>query len=203
MIKALIFDLGNVIVPVETERTIAELAALCWRDPAELRALIAASDELDRHQTGRMTTADLIAHLHQLLSFTCEAEVFNRAWNSMLVPTPLLPTELFRELSERYRLIVLSDTNEIHFEYIRENYEAMKYFDDFVLSYEVGDVKPSPVMFREAVRRAGCDPGECLFTDDKPINIEGAINCGLQAILFTTLEMFLPELKDWVVDFGS
>ena len=201
MIKALIFDLGNVIVPVETEKTITELAALCRRDPAELRALIATSEELDRHQTGRMTTADLIAHLQRMLSFKCESEVFNRAWNSMLLPAPLLPTELFRELSKRYRLLVLSDTNEIHFEYIRENYEAMKYFDDFVLSYEVGDVKPSPVMFREAVRRAGCEPGECLFTDDKPINIEGAINCGLEAILFTTPEVFLRELKN-SIDFG-
>jgi glycosyltransferase involved in cell wall biosynthesis len=86
-------------------------------------------------------------------------------------------------LRKRYRLLLLSNTNAIHFAMIRENYPMLRHFHDFILSYEVKAMKPNPAIYREAVARAGCDAGECFFTDDIRDYVEAARREGLDARL--------------------
>jgi HAD superfamily hydrolase (TIGR01509 family) len=61
---------------------------------------------------------------------------------------------------------------------------VLRHFDDFVLSYRIGSMKPSPEIYREAVRSAGCSPAECFFTDDKQENVDAAQQAGIDAIRF-------------------
>jgi putative hydrolase of the HAD superfamily len=61
-----------------------------------------------------------------------------------------------------------------------------------VLSYEVGAMKPAPEIYREAVAKAGCSPGEIFFTDDIAMNVEAAREHGIDAVQFQSL----PQLED-------
>jgi putative hydrolase of the HAD superfamily len=98
-------------------------------------------------------------------------------------------------LTKRYRLVLLSNTNAIHFEMVRANYPLLRHFDDLVLSYEVKAMKPDRRIFEIAVERAACRPEECFYTDDIPAFIEGARQLGIDAVRFESAEQLQREMR--------
>ena len=87
-------------------------------------------------------------------------------------------------LAGRYRLLLLSNTNAIHWQMIRANYPMLQYFHDCVLSFEERAMKPDPVIYRVLLARAGCQAEEYFFTDDIALNVEGARLMGIDAVQF-------------------
>ena len=77
---------------------------------------------------------------------------------------------------------------------IRENYPLIKHFDEYILSYEVGALKPSPRIYEEAIARAGCEARECFFTDDIPEYVAGARKAGIDAVQFESASQIEREL---------
>jgi HAD superfamily hydrolase (TIGR01509 family) len=78
---------------------------------------------------------------------------------------------------------------------VRESYPLLRHFHDFVLSHEVKAMKPSPAIYREAIARAQCPPGECFFTDDIAAYVEAARAEGIDAVQFTSLEQLEEDLR--------
>src|SRR6185437_8830122 len=93
---------------------------------------------------------------------------------SIFLPHTLIPEAMLEGLARNRRLVLLSNTNAIHFEMIRENYPLLRHFHAYVLSYEVGAMKPLPLIYQRAIAAAGCLPEECFFTDDIPDYVEAA-----------------------------
>jgi HAD superfamily hydrolase (TIGR01509 family) len=77
---------------------------------------------------------------------------------------------------------------------VRERYPMLRHFDEFVLSYEVRAMKPSPEIYREAIARASCRPEECFFTDDIPQYVEAARREGIDAVRFESREQLEREM---------
>ena len=195
MIKTLIFDLGKVIVPFELDNQMKILEAVCDFKHAEIRAKVFALEELALFETGMISAADLFEVLKKTLSLLMNFAEFVAAWNSIFSLDPIVSESFVERLSKKYRLLILSDTNELHFEFIGRNFPILRFFDDFVLSYKVGFVKPSPEIYRAAVEKAGCAAGECFFTDDKAANIAGAIKFGINAVQFVSAKQLEREIK--------
>jgi glucose-1-phosphatase len=107
----------------------------------------------------------------------------------------LIPESLIELLSERYRLLLLSNTNPIHFEMLRDAYPLLRHFDDYVLSYQVGALKPSARIYQEAIARAYCRPEECFFTDDIAAYTDAARQHGIDALQFQSLAQLESELR--------
>ncbi len=101
---------------------------------------------------------------------------------------------LLRRLHARYPLYLLSDTNEIHFGYVREAVEVLGLFDEFIVSYQVGVMKPDPRIYQEALRRSGLPAEACVFVDDRPANVEGATRVGMHAFRFESPIQLAEEL---------
>ena len=114
----------------------------------------------------------------------------------MFVSEPFLPENLLEGLSRRYRLLLLSNTNDIHYRFLRERYLMLRHFDDFVLSYEVGAMKPDAKIYDEAIRRAGAPADECFFVDDKQINVDAARRAGMDAVRFESRDELERQLRD-------
>jgi putative hydrolase of the HAD superfamily len=129
------------------------------------------------------------------LNLHCTYEEFCGIWSSIFLPETLIPEDLLRGIASRYRLVLLSNTNAIHFEMIRENYPLLRHFHALVLSYEVGAMKPSPLFYAKAVEAAGCLPEECFFTDDIPEYVEGARRYGIDAVQFQSAAQIEGELR--------
>lgn len=195
MIKAVIFDLGKVIVPFDLARGYKALLPYCACPAEEIPRRIAATDLVYRIETGRMEPAEFVRELCSTLELDVTYDQFCELWGSIFLPCPLVGEPLLEGLRRRYRLLLLSNTNAIHFTIIRERYPLLRHFHDFILSYEVGCVKPEPAIYLEAVARAGCRAGECFFTDDMPQFVAGAKAVGLDAVQFHSAESLEEEMR--------
>jgi FMN phosphatase YigB (HAD superfamily) len=195
MIKAIIFDLGRVIVPFDFRRGYTRLERLCGIPATDIPKRIAETDLVRRFECGTIAPHDFVAEFASHLNLKISHGEFCEIWNSIFLPDTLIPETLLRGLAEHHRLVLLSNTNRIHFAGIRANYPLLRHFHEFVLSYEVGVMKPGPAIYRKAVAAAGCLPEECFFTDDIPEYVEGARRQGIDAVEFQSAAQIEAELR--------
>lgn len=193
MHKAIIFDLGKVLVQFEFKRGYEALEGLCPYPAADIPKRIATTDLVERFETGLVEPRDFVTRLSAILGLNVEYDRFCDLWSSIFTD-PLIPESMLEGLAARYRLLLLSNTNAIHFEMIRRTYPMLRHFHDLVLSYEVKAMKPRPEIFREAVRRAGCRPEECFYTDDIASYVQAARKLGIDAVQFESAQQIEREL---------
>lgn len=184
MIKTVIFDLGNVIIPFDNARAYGTLALHCPYPAAEIAARLNATDLVSRFETGLIEPPDFAVEVGRILDLRIGYEQFREIWSSVFLPETLLPESLLESIAARYRMLLLSNTNAIHFEMVRRKYPLLRHFHDFVLSYHVKAMKPAPAIFKAAIERARCAPQECFYTDDIAAYVDAARREGLDAVQF-------------------
>jgi hypothetical protein len=195
VIRSVIFDLGQVIVPFDFERGFRALGELCSLPAAEVRARVAATDLVELFERGAVAPADFVRSFSGLLGLETGYERFCEVWSSIFLPQTLIPEEFVAGLCERYRTLLLSNTNAIHYDMIRENYPVVRLFHGSILSYEVGATKPSPEIYQEAILQARCRPEEIFYTDDIPAFVEAARREGMDAVRFESLPQLQSEMR--------
>ncbi|HYP09614.1 MAG TPA: HAD family phosphatase [Bryobacteraceae bacterium] len=195
MIKTIIFDLGKVIIPFDFKRGYDRMAPLCSYAAAEIPERLRSCDLVTSFEEGKVEPEEFVRQLSAILELNATYEEFCGIWSAIFLPDTLIPESLLVGLKKRYRLLLLSNTNAIHFEMVWQNYPLLKHFDHLVLSYKVGALKPSPMIYREALRHAHCAPEECFFTDDILAYVEGARAAGIDAVQFENREQIERELQ--------
>ncbi len=194
LIRTVIFDLGRVIVPFEFRRGYAKLAPLCGIPAAEIPGRIGTTDLVRRLESGAIESREFVRELSSHLNFEISYDEFCEIWNSIFLPATLIPESMLEGIARNYRMVLLSNTNAIHFEMLRENYPMLRHFHAFVLSHEVGAMKPQPRIYERVIEVAECAPEECFFTDDMPEFVAGARAHGIDAVLFESAEQIEREL---------
>jgi len=195
MHKAIIFDLGKVLVQFDFQRGYRALEGLCPYPAAEIHGRIAPSGLVERFETGLVEPRDFVDQLSRILQLDVGYDRFCAIWNSIFTDT-LIPDEMLAGLAARYPLLLLSNTNAIHFEGIRRDYpRLLRHFSATVLSYEAKAMKPSPAIFRRAIDLAGCRPEECFYTDDIAAYVEAARALGMDAVRFQSAAQIQEELR--------
>lgn len=194
MYRAVIFDLGKVLVHFDFRRGYSVLEGLCPYPALEIPKRLATTDLVQRFETGLVEPRDFVTELCAVLDLRMDYEQFCGAWNRIFTDT-LIPEEMLEGLAARYRLVLLSNTNAIHFESIRQHYAALlRHFHALVLSYEVKAMKPDPAIFHRAIEAAGCAAEECFYTDDIAAYVEAAREMGIDAVQFESAEQIAREL---------
>ena len=193
LIKAVIFDLGRVIVPFDFSRGYTRLSPLCGIPAGEISGRIAPTGLVQRFESGAIEPRDFVRELSKHLNLNTTYENFCEIWSSIFLPETLIPEAMLDGIARNYRLVLLSNTNAIHFEMIRENYPLLRHFHSYVLSYEVGAMKPLPLIYQRAIEAARCLPEECFFTDDMPEFVKGAISQGIDAVQFESAAQIEAE----------
>lgn len=193
--KTIIFDLGNVIVPFDFTHAYERFEQLTGMTPDQQRARIHATGLVPRLETGLIEPEDFVNQLTEALGAPMSYSALRDLWVSIFHRETLIPESLFVALKDRYRLLLLSNTNEIHFSMIRETYPHLGHFDHWVLSHEVKAMKPSPAIYAAAITQARARPEECFFTDDIPEYVAGARAAGIDAEQFLGYEKLLSDLR--------
>jgi glucose-1-phosphatase len=196
MIKTVIFDLGGVIVPFDFKRAYARMEGLCPYPATEIPQRLRTTDLVARFETGRVEAEDFVREISGILELRTSYDEFCDIFNCIFRKETLLPESLLERIRERHRLLLLSNTNPIHFSMIDKTYPIMRLFEDRVLSYQVGAQKPSPRIYQEAIERAGCLPEECFFTDDIAAYVEAARREGIDAVQFQSAAQIERELRN-------
>jgi FMN phosphatase YigB (HAD superfamily) len=194
MYKAIIFDLGRVLVNFDFQRGYRALEGLCPYSAAEIPGRIFTTGLVNRFETGLIDSRDFYAQFSKHLGLSIDYSSFCGIWTSIFTDA-LLPESLLESLAARYRLVLLSNTNVIHFEMIRATFPHLRHFHQLVLSYEIGAMKPQPETYQAAIEAARCRAEECFYTDDIQEYVEGARKMGIDAVQFESREQIERELQ--------
>ncbi len=194
-IAVITFDLGNVLVKVDHLEFCRRLATAAGTTPEEVYATVFASHLEPRFDTGRLSPQEFFQQIRSHYQLHVSFEEFAAWWNSIFSPMPEM-AGVVDHLAGRYPLFLLSNTNALHFHYIREQYPFLDRFTRFVLSYEVGSRKPEPEIYRHLIRQADTAPERLLFIDDKLPFVQAAREQGLQAWQFPAPQHLVRQLQE-------
>jgi putative hydrolase of the HAD superfamily len=198
MIRTIVFDFGNVVGFFDHRLVTTRLAPYGNLSAEELHAYIFGGSLEDAYEKGQLTSADFLQRIRSHGRLRCSDQVFIASYCEIFWPNTdvcnLLPL-----LKPRYRLLLGSNTTELHSQHFcRQFADSLKYFDALAFSYQIGARKPNRLFFDHCLKLADCAPGECVFIDDLPANVEGARACGWNGLVYrgvTELKKSLAELE--------
>jgi len=195
MIKAIIFDYGNVISSVDNDRFIKEISKATRKSGTELEQLISSSsDELRKFETGLITSDQFFERLIRQRGLNIDKESFIKVFTGRLTPKPET-LELIRKLKAGYKLGLLSNTNEWDYEYEIKQCDVFSLFDSVTVSFKVGAMKPDRKMYIDALVKLGVQPDESVYIDDVREYVEAAGTLGIKSIQYTSHEELLQHLR--------
>ena len=186
--KIVVFDLGKVLVDFDYGIAAKHLARRCRRTADEINGFIAASPLLFRYETGLMTRQEFYSAVCTETGFVGDLDEFGGFFSdifSEIGPMVELHSAL-RKLS--IPTYIFSNTNDLAIAHIRRNFPFFNNFDGYILSYEVGAMKPEPKIYEALEKMSGCRGPEVLYLDDRPENVEAGAARGWQVILQETPE---------------
>ncbi|WP_037319971.1 HAD family phosphatase [Salegentibacter sp. Hel_I_6] len=178
MIKTIIFDFGDVFINLDKPATMREMNKYEIEELSE--SLLNINQQYEK---GLISSAEFVKS-YQSEHSQLEPEHFKNSWNAILIDFPEYRYQFLKKISEEknYQLILLSNTNEIHIDWVKENvsfFEDFKAcFDAFYLSHEINFRKPDAEIYELVLKQHGLKPQECLFIDDTKENTEAAENLG-------------------------
>ncbi len=195
MIRTFLFDMGNVLVHFSHERMCAQMGALCGRTGPEFRQILFDTGLQWEFERGKVSEREFHRRLEEAVGQPLDFEALVRAGSDIFhLNEPIVP--LLDRLREwGHRLVLLSNTSISHFEFVSAEFDLLHRFDDFVLSYRVGALKPDSPIFEAALATIDCAPEECFYTDDIPAYVEAGRSFGLQAEVFTDVASLCKQLR--------
>jgi glucose-1-phosphatase len=194
--RAVIFDIGRVLIRIDVGRAMKDLASGTSLSPEELWLAIEKDPRWKDWQEGRISARDWHLHVKQRFGGSATFERFTEAWNLVLDPEPILSNELFEKLSKNYRLGLLSNTDPIHVAYIESRYDFFSHFPVRVYSCVIGAAKPSPLIYREALRACRVRAEEAVYVDDIAAYVGAARRLGMAGIQFQSSEQLELAFHD-------
>lgn len=200
-ITDIIFDLGNVLVPFDWNRAIKRLQPGL---PPRFVTMIVHDEKSFRQiflqhalalETGRMDFQTFWGLTTQEIGLKMALEEFRDVWCDIFEIHESV-VGLAERLTENYGVWLASNTCREHFEWIRDRFPNIGFFQGVALSYELGLMKPSREYFERALELFGIDPFRSIFIDDIPENVEGARRVGMRGIVFTGYHELMKEFEE-------
>lgn len=186
-IKNLLVDFGGVLVNLDRERCIRSFKALGFEDIEKLIDPYQQSGFFLQLEKGEITVEDFRKEVRQrVFGHSVTDEQIDAAWNSFLVDIPAAKLDTLLELRRKYTVYLLSNTNEIHWQWACCNgfaygrFGAEDFFEKQFLSFQLGQVKPGREIFQTVLDWTGIRPEETFFIDDSPQNCRTAESMGIQ-----------------------
>ncbi|MDR1006316.1 MAG: HAD family phosphatase [Bacteroidales bacterium] len=193
--KNLILDLGGVILNVDYNKIVEKFASYGIANFEKVYTQAYQSDIIDRFEEGKVTMQEFRDQIRHLTATNLTDKQIDEAWMAMILDLPKENVELLGILKLKYNLFLFSNTNELHIEFLKKDFERQCGFDVFgccfnkaYFSNEIHLRKPHKESFSFVVDDAGIKPEETLFIDDSPQHLEGAKQVGLQTYWLTNGE---------------
>jgi putative hydrolase of the HAD superfamily len=204
-IKNLIFDLGNVIIDLDMERTFAQLRHYLGADyEASLKNLF-DKDIFIEYEIGNISENEFLHNLRAVADVPVGIGQLRDAWNAMLLDIPFKRLEMLERLKQKYQVFLLSNTNDSHLYYVHgylktiygiENFEE-RFFHRPYYSHLLGLRKPNRDIYEFVLKDAHLKADETMFFDDLLWNVKSAQSVGIQAVLHPAGTEIVDILRDF------
>ena len=197
MIRAVVFDFGNVICSFDPGLFIRHIATYSALSKKELAATVMTrcDDLMNDYESGRISSHDFFVMMSGRCRLSAPEPAFVKAFVEIFTPIPET-LELLRRLKGRYRLGLLSNTNEWHYQHGILRADAYPIFDTVTLSFEVKAMKPHRRIFEDAMAKLREPPEACVYIDDLCENADAAAKLGMHAIHYTGHEGLMKDLRN-------
>ena len=202
MIKTIIFDLGNVVLSFDHMLICEGIARYSKYSSNDVYQLGFNSEVFGLYDKGKIKSEDLFQWVLRKFDINISYDIFKSVWSDIFSLNDSVETVLSAIKKNGYNLVLVSNTNELHFDFIRQNFKVIELFDDLVLSYRIGYSKPHEEIFREALKRAGSSPEDSVYIDDIEEFCKAAEDLGINSILYRSTEQLIKGLKELGVMIG-
>ena len=195
MIKAIIFDYGNVISSVDNDLFLREISAASGKTGAELDEWVSSGlGALRQFESGAITSAEFFDRAVRQGGLGLGEDEFIRMFTGRF--RPIKETrDLMRQLKNGYRLGLLSNTNAWDFEYEISRCDVFSLFDTASVSFRVGALKPDSRIYLDALNKLGYSPHECVYIDDIEEYVNAAAALGINGVHYTSHEGLIGSLQ--------
>jgi len=199
--RAVIFDIGRVLIRVDISRAMDGLASGLSLTPKDVWSAIEKDPHWLDWQEGRISPRDWHLRLTKRLGASLTFEQFTEVWNRALDPNPIHSEAFLEKLSKNYRLALLSNTDPIHMSNEEARFPFLRFFPIRIYSYRVGASKPDPVIYREALQACKVRAEEAVYIDDVAAYAEAAQRLGMSGIVFQSPEQLQSDLRKLGIQF--
>jgi putative hydrolase of the HAD superfamily len=196
-INALLFDLGNVLLPIDLSLTYQAFSQLSSSfSSEEIQSKINNEGLWLGYEAGLLTDEEFRDLLRDKLDLDCSNDEFDQAFSALLLDFPPNVYSFLQELTSNFELYLLSNTSVIHSRIFLNNQLGPKGENLFGLfkkahfSYEMGLVKPNPLIYHQVLKENNLKAEEVVFFDDNAANIESASTLGIDSILIDPTTSF-------------
>lgn len=193
-LRAIIFDIGRVLIRVDVARAMSGLADGVSLSPEEVWSALQKDPRWKDWQEGRMSPQDWHLHVSRRLGSKLSFEQFVEVWNRALDPTPIHEDAFLEKLGKRYRLAVLSNTDPLHVAHLEKTFAFLRLFPVRIYSCSVGASKPNPVIYKEALQACKVKAQEAVYVDDVPAYAQAATQLGMNGIVFHSPKQLQSDL---------
>lgn len=201
MIKAIIFDFGNIIYSFDNNLFLIKISKYTDKSVEDLNNLIYKKSDLPRlYETGNISSDEFFEEIIKLCDLNITKEVFIEAFTNIF--SPISSTiQLIKKLKKNYKLALLSNTSEWDFVFGIKSIEIFNLFAAVSLSFEVKAMKPNNKIYNDCIEKLGLKPNECIYIDDIKQYSDKATDIGMIGINYTSSSELLKSLKSYNIKF--
>jgi len=198
VIKAVVFDLGNVLIDFDHMIAVHKITGYTIKPPQEIYRLFFDSELTKLFEAGRITPQEFFTRLERMLGIRISYEEFLPVWNEIFFLTAKNRQvyALAQSLRTSYRVCLLSNINILHYEYLKTNFDIFWPFERIFTSFEMGTRKPEPLIYQKVIQSLKLKPEEIFYTDDRAELAEAAREMGLVSFVFTDVERLRRDLTN-------
>jgi len=193
-IKAVIFDLGNVLVNYDIEKAARRFSSASGLTPKEIWKRFFLSKFEQAYTRGELSTREFHKIACKTLGVHIPLATFSHYWNDIFWENPGMD-KLLARIKKHYPLYLISNTNALHFNHIKKNFKLLRHFDRKFPSHEVKARKPDVRIYRRVLKKIGLKPQETVFIDDMRTFIAGARKAGMHTIHFKGRPALIKTLR--------
>jgi HAD superfamily hydrolase (TIGR01509 family) len=198
--KAVLLDLGGVIIDIDPRRTLQAWADAAGADVAQVSSRWAIDATYEAHETNRIGFTELTAHLSKRLGISISQQAWLDGWNQLFLEEFAGVVARIEEAARRVPLFVYTNTNPEHQAEWETRYaKSLQPFRKIYVSSEIGLRKPYVESYRWVANDMGFAPEDIMFLDDNTANIKGAQEAGMQTLHVTGSDV-TEALLDKVID---
>ncbi|MCX7943275.1 MAG: HAD family phosphatase [Deltaproteobacteria bacterium] len=201
MYKAFAFDLGNVIVPFNHSTIAPRLLNYSIRkeiySSSEIHNYLYKTAEVEHlYEEGKISTKEFVERIKYQFELEISDEEFRSIFCDIFFDAHPETIAIIKAIKQKsIPLILVSNTNEMHFEFIKSRYEFINLFDAFLLSYKVGVRKPNKKIYEELIKITRLMPNEIFYIDDIEEYVKSAAELDIATYHFTTPQAFFVHLS--------
>lgn len=195
-IKAVIFDLGNVLVDFDHTIAARRIAAFSHKSAQEIFGLFFDSELTGLFEEGKITPQEFFLKVKDALSLKLGYATFVPIWNEIffLSKKNREVYNIANSLSRHYKAALLSNINISHFNYLKKNFPVFNAFHHIITSYEAGLRKPHPLIYQKALQILESQAENVFYTDDRAELVEKASELGIRAFHFQSVDKLAEDL---------